>query len=353
MARWCVGDEPECNGPDCGRAEDCPYYRGLAQDGWEREAELEKRKEDMEHTDDTGKPGHDPIASVCRDMREVADANERLGFHDLRNLSTDSLRAWADIVEETPKNAEVDEDTSDGYHTFRELYRYRMLYNAAFFNMLARHTGIPVVKSRRHGDGEACFGGGWFIVSAQLPTGQVSNHYEDRFWELFDVPEAERAPEWDGHTPNDAADRLESFLEMRCPEKPESGGNAAAMREALELTRRELQRVFEMLPSSTGRYPNMFSKRETTRRKIGLVIDTASSALSAPARNCDVGTAQEQYNRWNGFCGRNYKPHVAAAGLDGCDDCELCEAKNENGPSACPFAWAQMPYVEKKEESNG
>lgn len=26
----------------------------------------------------------------------------------------------------------------DGYHTFNELYRYRMLYNAAFFNELAK-----------------------------------------------------------------------------------------------------------------------------------------------------------------------------------------------------------------------
>lgn len=29
-------------------------------------------------------------------------------------------------------------NVSDGYHTFNELYRYRMLYNAAFFNELAK-----------------------------------------------------------------------------------------------------------------------------------------------------------------------------------------------------------------------
>lgn len=34
-----------------------------------------------------------------------------------------------------------------------------------------------VHKSYRHADGELCFGGGWFIVMANLPTGQVSNHY--------------------------------------------------------------------------------------------------------------------------------------------------------------------------------
>jgi len=24
--RFCVGEEPDCNGPDCGHADDCPYY---------------------------------------------------------------------------------------------------------------------------------------------------------------------------------------------------------------------------------------------------------------------------------------------------------------------------------------
>jgi hypothetical protein len=99
---------------------------------------------------------------------------------------------------------------SDGHHTFAELYRYRLLYNAALFNELAKRPGNPfnVHKSRRHHDGELCFTGGWFIVVAQLPYGQVSNHYEDKDWALFQVPARYRAIEWDGHTPKQAALRL-------------------------------------------------------------------------------------------------------------------------------------------------
>ena len=100
---------------------------------------------------------------------------------------------------------------SDGYHTFDELYRYRMIYHAWAVREW-QQVGYPVVKSHRHSDGESCFGGGWFIVSAQLPTGQVSNHYEDEYWDLFDCPEVEKAPEWDGHTPQQAADRIETAL---------------------------------------------------------------------------------------------------------------------------------------------
>ena len=105
-------------------------------------------------------------------------------------------------------------DVSDGYHTFNELYRYRLLYNAAFFNELAKLGKVEVCKSHKHYDGEECFGGGWFIVMAELPTGQVSNHYENKDWDLFNVPELETAFEWDGHTPNEAADRIEAYLKQ-------------------------------------------------------------------------------------------------------------------------------------------
>ena len=109
-------------------------------------------------------------------------------------------------------NANEVENVSDGYHTFKELYEYRKLYNAAFFNELVRHGVCSVVKSTRHHTGEECFGGGWFIVMAELPTGQISNHYELKDWDLFRCPEVAFAPEWDGHTPQEAAKRLQEYL---------------------------------------------------------------------------------------------------------------------------------------------
>lgn len=102
---------------------------------------------------------------------------------------------------------------SDGYHTFGELYHYRMLLQAAWFNLAVQQQQFNIVKSYRHHDGELCFGKeNYFIVVAQLPTGQISNHYKGENWDLFDVEEVERAPEWDGHTPQEAADRMEKYL---------------------------------------------------------------------------------------------------------------------------------------------
>lgn len=110
---------------------------------------------------------------------------------------------------------EVDENTSDGYHTFKELYEFRKLYNAALFNEWYSQDKYNVHKSWKHHDGEECFGGGWFIVVATLPTGQISNHYEEKDWDLFRVVAKDRADEWDGHTSQDVAKRLLNQLKEK------------------------------------------------------------------------------------------------------------------------------------------
>ena len=104
----------------------------------------------------------------------------------------------------------IDENTSDGYHTFKELYEFRKVYNAALFNEWAKSGNYFVHKSWKHHDGELCFGGGWFIVVAVLPSGQISNHYEDKDWDLFKILETPAAMfEFDGHTPQDVLNRLQ------------------------------------------------------------------------------------------------------------------------------------------------
>lgn len=51
---------------------------------------------------------------------------------------------------------------SDGFHSFDELYHYRMLYNAAFFNSL--EGKYEVHKSYRHADGELIYLTTYFMV---------------------------------------------------------------------------------------------------------------------------------------------------------------------------------------------
>lgn len=95
-------------------------------------------------------------------------------------------------------------------------------------------------------------------------------------------------------------------------------GNAAAMRETLLVVRDALDTI---------------SAHEDdigfVRAWIGQTKNAVQEALSSPARQCDVGTAEEQQNRFNRFC----RPCT-----DGCPFLE-CRTIVE-----CTIKWAQTPY---------
>lgn len=142
-------------------------------------------------------------------------------FHQGGSEGDPEVISYYDYVEEmiddfkklTPHEKVDMGEVSDGYHTFNELYEYRLLYNAALFNEFAKQGMYDVHKSKRHSDGEIPFGDpNWFIVMAELPTGQVSNHYEMKDWDKFQVPEKEFSNKWDGHSPKDVVERLTKFL---------------------------------------------------------------------------------------------------------------------------------------------
>lgn len=126
-----------------------------------------------------------------------------------------AMRNYSDIVNDVIKwgkenVADFEEnEISDGYHTFNELYEFRKQYNAALFNEWGKKGKYNVHKSIRHYDGELCFGGNWFIVVALLPSGQITNHYKMTDWDLFNIPQVDKSLyQFDGHTPKDVLERL-------------------------------------------------------------------------------------------------------------------------------------------------
>jgi len=109
----------------------------------------------------------------------------------------------------------IDGNTSDGYHTFNELYEFRMLYNALLFNEWYKHGKYNAHKSWKHHDGNWCFDKEkeWFIVCAMTPAGMITNHYSKEYWDLFLIPNEEKCLyEFDGHTSQDVAERLHETL---------------------------------------------------------------------------------------------------------------------------------------------
>lgn len=106
---------------------------------------------------------------------------------------------------------EVTGETSDGYHTFNELYHHR----AVLFSVIVRDYKELAWKSKLHHDGTMY--DGMFIVGIETPTGQATYHYDiDPYWEMFDCKELEQAPEWDGHTPTDAIARIATLGRGTC-----------------------------------------------------------------------------------------------------------------------------------------
>ena len=109
---------------------------------------------------------------------------------------------WISVGERLP-DAMIDGDTSDGYHTFNELYHHR----AVLFSVIVKAFPEQAWKSRRHHDGTMY--DGMFIVGIDTPQGQATYHYDvDPYWEMFACRELDRAPEWDGHTPAEAIARI-------------------------------------------------------------------------------------------------------------------------------------------------
>lgn len=100
------------------------------------------------------------------------------------------------------------DDLSDGYHTFRELYHHR----AILFAVICNDHKELAWKSLQHHDGKKMYDG-MFVVGIETPQGQATYHYDvDPYWDIFNVKELPKAPEWDGHTPDQAIARIQGLI---------------------------------------------------------------------------------------------------------------------------------------------
>lgn len=97
-------------------------------------------------------------------------------------------------------------ETSDGYHTFNELYDHRTLLLA----VIANNNPSISWKSLKHNDGTMFKN--MFIVGINTPEGQITYHVELDKWDLFNIYEFDKAPEFDGHTSKDVLHRLKSLF---------------------------------------------------------------------------------------------------------------------------------------------
>ena len=127
---------------------------------------------------------------------DICERIKSAGDYDIAHSTCSVL---ADLIEPEETTGE----TSDGYHTFNELYDHR----AKLFSVIVCDHRELAWKSMLHHDGTMY--DGMFIVGIETPDGQATYHYDvDPYWGIFDCEELDRAPEWDGHTPQQAIERI-------------------------------------------------------------------------------------------------------------------------------------------------
>jgi hypothetical protein len=103
-----------------------------------------------------------------------------------------------------------DDKTTDGYHTFKELYDHRITLYIALCRYVHEYEEF-VWRSRLHADGTKF--DGWFVLGiATSPGHQITYHLPDARWDDCNfADELERAPAFDGHTAADVLARLKKL----------------------------------------------------------------------------------------------------------------------------------------------
>jgi len=107
---------------------------------------------------------------------------------------------------------------SDGYHTFNELYEHRITLYIALCKQIGQQpydsNRHAVWRSKRHSDGEVCFGTGTqFVLGIGIRSGeQITYHIPIERWKECDFADTRiMAPEWDNHTSQDVINRLKAL----------------------------------------------------------------------------------------------------------------------------------------------
>ena len=131
---------------------------------------------------------------------DLCNAMELNGIDKIPASACGCYKNAADVVE-IPEGGIG--NLSDGYHTFNELYHHR----AILFSVICNSMPDKAWKSNLHDTGDMF--DGMFIVGIETPEGQATYHYDiEPYWDIFKVKVLEKALKWDGHTPQDAIDRI-------------------------------------------------------------------------------------------------------------------------------------------------
>ena len=109
-------------------------------------------------------------------------------------------------------------------------------------------------------------------------------------------------------------------------------GNAAAMRAALV-------KIEKLNHYDLGCVRSLPARLAIDAKILDIEL-TIRAALAAPARNCDVGTAEEQIKRFETFCNKSFDCGVLHGN---CGACPLWTSGTMGHD--CEIKWSQLPFA--------
>ena len=127
------------------------------------------------------------ITRILLEMRDNCVPKDGEAYDDPKRMEKyDAINSAIDLINNP--SLLVTGDTSDGYHTFNELYHHR----AVLFSVIVKAFPGMAWKAKHHYDGTMY--DGMFIVGIETPDGQASYHYDiNPYWDMFQCKELEYA----------------------------------------------------------------------------------------------------------------------------------------------------------------
>lgn len=96
-------------------------------------------------------------------------------------------------------------DLADSYYTINELYEHRL----ALFKIIAHTYSNLAWKTKTHYDGSMFDDS--FLAGITTPLGNATYHFKSEHYSEFFITEIDKEPKYDGYTPDDVLNRLNSL----------------------------------------------------------------------------------------------------------------------------------------------
>lgn len=151
------------------------------------------------------------ISKIDGNLEKVSELLKLTKEETIRNSK--KIDEINNIIKENKEAKNIStKEISDGHHTFGELYHHRIILFCTICNLFPNISW----KSKKHFDEEndPMFPDS-FIAGINTPDGIATYHIKLQYWDLFNIPEIDRAPKFDFYSSDESLKRILSLTRTK------------------------------------------------------------------------------------------------------------------------------------------